>query len=122
MPSKNITVNEDIKAKHNQLISAYPSLDEVIHDEANKRTEKLNSYLGGHSPWKKDQEAFDTAVNRPEEEVGTAEFNFPLGLPEEYDVRGRVFTDFGTACGYDGSDAGIEESKSLAEFASGAAA
>jgi outer membrane protein insertion porin family len=28
--------------------------------------------------------------------VGTAELAFPLGLPEEYGIRGRVFSDFGT--------------------------
>lgn len=27
---------------------------------------------------------------------GSVELSFPLGLPEEYQIRGRVFTDFGT--------------------------
>ena len=27
---------------------------------------------------------------------GTVELSFPLGLPEEYQIRGRIFTDFGT--------------------------
>jgi outer membrane protein insertion porin family len=28
--------------------------------------------------------------------VGSTELSFPLGLPEEYQIRGRVFSDFGT--------------------------
>lgn len=28
--------------------------------------------------------------------IGTAEVSFPLGLPEEYGIKGSVFTDFGT--------------------------
>ena len=28
--------------------------------------------------------------------VGTTELSFPLGLPEEFQIRGRVFSDFGT--------------------------
>ncbi len=28
--------------------------------------------------------------------IGTAELNFPLGLPEEYGIRGSLFTEFGT--------------------------
>ncbi|HLW26796.1 MAG TPA: outer membrane protein assembly factor BamA [Kiloniellales bacterium] len=35
---------------------------------------------------------------------GLAEFRFPLGLPEEFDVRGRLFADFGTLWGVDGAD------------------
>jgi outer membrane protein insertion porin family len=33
--------------------------------------------------------------------VGTVQVAFPLGLPEEYQVRGHVFTDFGTMFGTD---------------------
>lgn len=33
---------------------------------------------------------------------GTAELRFPLGLPEEFDVRGRIFADVGTLWGVDG--------------------
>ena len=29
--------------------------------------------------------------------AGTAELSFPLGLPEEFDIQGSVFTDFGSA-------------------------
>lgn len=36
---------------------------------------------------------------------GTAELSFPLGLPEEVPIRGRVFSDFGAATGVD-DDAG----------------
>lgn len=45
--------------------------------------------------------------------VGTFEFSFPLGLPEEYDIRGRLFTDFGSAWGVDGSTSGVQDDTSL---------
>lgn len=45
--------------------------------------------------------------------VGTFEFSFPLGLPEEYDIRGRLFADFGSAWGVDGSTAGVSDDPSL---------
>jgi outer membrane protein insertion porin family len=32
---------------------------------------------------------------------GTVQASFPLGLPEEYAIRGRVFSDFGVLTGYD---------------------
>lgn len=32
---------------------------------------------------------------------GTISLGFPLGLPEEYQIRGRVFSDFGTVTGTD---------------------
>lgn len=38
----------------------------------------------------------------------TAEFRFPLGLPEEFDVRGRIFTDVGTIWGADGARANAQ--------------
>lgn len=34
---------------------------------------------------------------------GVTEFRFPLGLPEEFDVRGRLFADVGTLWGADGN-------------------
>ena len=37
---------------------------------------------------------------------GLAELRFPLGLPEEFDVRGRIFADVGTLWGVDGADSG----------------
>jgi outer membrane protein insertion porin family len=33
--------------------------------------------------------------------VGSVQLAFPLGLPEEFDIRGRVFTDVGAAWGVD---------------------
>jgi outer membrane protein insertion porin family len=44
--------------------------------------------------------------------TGTAELSFPLGLPEEYDVRGRLFVDVGANWDFDGDVAGatIEDS------------
>lgn len=33
--------------------------------------------------------------------AGTAELTFPLGLPEEFDISGSVFSDFGSAWGID---------------------
>jgi outer membrane protein insertion porin family len=44
--------------------------------------------------------------------VGSTELSFPLGLPEEYQIRGRVFSDFGTL--YDSDLSGstiIDETK-----------
>jgi outer membrane protein insertion porin family len=44
--------------------------------------------------------------------VGSTELSFPLGLPEEYQIRGRVFSDFGTL--YDSDLSGstiIDEAK-----------
>jgi outer membrane protein insertion porin family len=40
---------------------------------------------------------------------GTAQLSFPLGLPEEYKIRGRVFSDFGTLfdTGFDFADNNI---------------
>ncbi len=35
---------------------------------------------------------------------GTVQASFPLGLPEEYAIRGRVFSDFGTLTGTDFED------------------
>jgi outer membrane protein insertion porin family len=34
---------------------------------------------------------------------GTAEFSYPIGLPESYGVRGHTFTDFGSLWGLDSS-------------------
>lgn len=47
--------------------------------------------------------------------TGTAELIFPLGLPDEFDIRGRLFTDVGAAWGIDGEDRfdSVEESQSL---------
>jgi outer membrane protein insertion porin family len=45
--------------------------------------------------------------------IGTVEVTFPIGLPEEFGVRGAVFTDVGTAFGADGPENLINDSKSL---------
>ena len=42
---------------------------------------------------------------------GVAEVRFPLGLPGEFDVRGRLFADFGTLWGADGPDSGADDDK-----------
>lgn len=44
--------------------------------------------------------------------TGTLELGFPLGLPEEYDIRGRVFTDVCSAWGLDQSNANVLDEKS----------
>jgi outer membrane protein insertion porin family len=41
---------------------------------------------------------------------GSVEVTFPLGLPEELPIRGRVFTDFGAVTGLDDEGATIEDS------------
>jgi outer membrane protein insertion porin family len=35
---------------------------------------------------------------------GSVQASFPLGLPEEYAIRGRVFSDFGVLTGYQPKD------------------
>ncbi|MDY0870387.1 outer membrane protein assembly factor BamA [Dongia rigui] len=45
---------------------------------------------------------------------GTLQASFPVGLPEEFNVRGRAFTDFGTLTGTDlESDIDIDDDASL---------
>ncbi|MDJ0607477.1 MAG: outer membrane protein assembly factor BamA [Kiloniellales bacterium] len=39
---------------------------------------------------------------------GTAEISFPLGLPEEFQIRGRLFTDIGASWDVDGDTSRIE--------------
>ena len=43
----------------------------------------------------------DDAIGGQQFYAGTAEVTFPLGLPEEFDIKGSVFTDFGSAWGID---------------------
>jgi len=47
--------------------------------------------------------------------IGTLEFSFPLPLPDEYPLRGRFFTDFGTLFDTSATQSkqGIEDTKSL---------
>jgi outer membrane protein insertion porin family len=45
--------------------------------------------------------------------VGTFQVSFPVGLPEEYQVRGHAFTDFGTLTGTDADITTIQDSASL---------
>jgi outer membrane protein insertion porin family len=44
--------------------------------------------------------------------TGTLELSFPLGLPEELAVRGRVFSDVGALWAIDGDDSGVNDSSS----------
>jgi len=46
---------------------------------------------------------------------GTLQATFPVGLPEEFGIRGRAFTDFGTLTGTDleNSDVNIDDDASL---------
>ena len=37
--------------------------------------------------------------------TGTAEFSFPLGLPDQFDIRGRVFSDICSAWDLDRANA-----------------
>lgn len=45
--------------------------------------------------------------------VGTTELSFPLGLPEEFQIRGRVFSDFGTLTDSDFKSASSVDEASL---------
>ncbi len=53
----------------------------------------------------------DDALGADTYAIGSAELTFPIGLPEEFGVRGAIFTDVGTAFGGDGSNSVIEDSK-----------
>ncbi len=55
----------------------------------------------------------DDALGAKTYATGTVEVTFPIGLPEEFGVRGAAFTDFGTAFGADGPSYLIEDSKDL---------
>ena len=41
--------------------------------------------------------------------TGTLEMGFPLGLPEEYDIRGRIFTDICSSWDLDKTNANIQD-------------
>jgi outer membrane protein insertion porin family len=45
--------------------------------------------------------------------IGTLQVSFPVGLPEEYQVRGHVFTDFGTLTDTDANVGTIQDSAAL---------
>jgi outer membrane protein insertion porin family len=45
--------------------------------------------------------------------VGTLQVSFPVGLPEEYQVRGHVFTDFGTLTDTDANTGAVQDSAAL---------
>ncbi len=45
--------------------------------------------------------------------IGTFQVSFPVGLPEEYQVRGHAFTDFGTLTNTDANVGTIEDSAAL---------
>jgi outer membrane protein insertion porin family len=65
--------------------------------------------FGGVGPRDTDS---DDAVGGKTFYNGTAELAFPIGLPTEFKVRGRIFTDFGAAWNVDGPKEGIEDSSS----------
>lgn len=49
----------------------------------------------------------DDALGGKQFYTSTAELSFPLGLPEEFQIRGRVFTDVGAAWGVDEVPTGV---------------
>ena len=55
----------------------------------------------------------DDALGAKTYATGSVEVTFPIGLPEEFGVRGAMFTDFGTAFGADGKSKFIDDSKDL---------
>jgi outer membrane protein insertion porin family len=55
----------------------------------------------------------DDALGAKSYAIGTVEVTFPIGLPEEFGVRGAIFTDFGTAFGADGDSSLIDDSKNI---------
>jgi outer membrane protein insertion porin family len=70
--------------------------------------------VGGVGPRDADS---DDALGAKYFYTGTVEVVFPLGLPEEFDIRGRVFADAGSAWGLDGQE-GVEVNDSTALRAS----
>jgi outer membrane protein insertion porin family len=44
---------------------------------------------------------------------GTAQVSFPIGLPNEFGIRGRAFTDFGSLSDSDSSLGNIQDTKSI---------
>lgn len=44
--------------------------------------------------------------------ISTVELSFPLGLPEDLQIRGRVFTDVGAVFGFDEGDSRVDDSSS----------
>ncbi len=50
--------------------------------------------------------ATDDALGGKTYAIGTVELRFPLGLPEEFGMKGALFTEFGTLGGLDDSDTG----------------
>lgn len=57
--------------------------------------------------------ATDDSLGGTKYYVGSAEVEFPLGLPEEFDVKGAVFSDFGTVWGNDDNFPNITDDSSL---------
>lgn len=55
----------------------------------------------------------DDALGGKQFAAGTVEFTFPLGLPDEFDISGALFTDFGTLRSVDNSGPGVEDTGSL---------
>ncbi|WP_290983651.1 outer membrane protein assembly factor BamA [Ferrovibrio sp.] len=55
----------------------------------------------------------DKAIGGQYYYVGTAEMTFPLGLPNDFGIRGRVFTDAGSAWGSGESGADVRDINSL---------
>lgn len=63
-------------------------------------------------PTPADPDAERDALGGNQYYIGTAEVTFPLGLPEELGLKGRVFSDFGALWGIDDNDPGIDDSSS----------
>ncbi|OUS17936.1 outer membrane protein assembly factor BamA [Rhodospirillales bacterium 47_12_T64] len=69
--------------------------------------DKLRGFKsGGVGPRDK---ASDDALGGKHFYNGSLELTYPLGLPEQFGIKGRVFTDFGAAWNIDGNDSGIDD-------------
>ncbi|WP_119458882.1 outer membrane protein assembly factor BamA [Rhodospirillaceae bacterium SYSU D60014] len=55
----------------------------------------------------------DDALGGNKFAIGTVDLSFPLGLPEEYQIRGRLFSDFGTLFDTDADVPGIADKSSV---------
>ena len=54
----------------------------------------------------------DDAIGAHQFYAGTAEVTFPLGLPEEFNIKGSIFSDFGSAWGIDDPFTGLADDAS----------
>ena len=102
--------SEDLILKSRAEVGNIIGLDEDtrIVDRFFLGGDKLRGFKsGGVGP--RDQGS-DDALGGKHFYNGSLELTFPLGLPEQFGVKGRVFSDFGATWNIDGNDSGVDDS------------